>query len=175
MKNVALIGFRGTGKTTVAKQLAARLGWEVVDTDDLIESRAGKSIKNIFDDDGEACFRDLEVEVIRDAVGHARRVLALEGGAVMRPETLHVLVDCHVIWLRADVQTLVARISADPVTGQRRPDLTPVGGLAEIPQLLAQREPVYRDTANYSIETTKKSPEQLADEIVSLLEGALDV
>ncbi|MDP6058826.1 MAG: shikimate kinase, partial [Pirellulaceae bacterium] len=73
------------------------------------------------------------------------------------------------VWLQADAQTLAARISGDPVSGNRRPDLTTAGGFAEIQQLLAQRQPVYQETADYSVDTLKKSPEQLADEIVSLL------
>ncbi len=167
--NVALIGYRGTGKTTVAKHLADRLGWTVVDTDELIELRAGKSIKMIFDEDGEICFRDLEVDVIRQSVEKSRQVLALGGGAVLREETRQVLAACHVIWLQADAQTLAARISGDPVSGSRRPNLTSAGGIAEIQQLLAQRQPVYQETADYAVDTSGKSPEQLADEIVSLL------
>lgn len=167
--NVALIGYRGTGKTTVARLLADRLGWAVVDTDELIEQRAGKSIKELFAEDGEGRFRDLEVEVIRDAVLQPRRVLALGGGAVLREETRRALAACRVVWLQADAATLAARIGGDPVTGQRRPDLTGIGGLAEIQQLLAQRQPVYRETADYSVDTTEKSPEQVAHEIVSLL------
>lgn len=167
--NVALIGYRGTGKTTVAQQLARRLGWVAVDTDELVELRAGKSIKRIFEEEGEPHFRELEVEVIRLAVQEPQRVLALGGGAVLRAETRHALKACRVVWLQADAETLSARISQDPVTGQRRPNLTAGGGLAEIQQLLAQRQPVYRETADYSVDTTEKSPEQLADEIVSLL------
>jgi shikimate kinase len=167
--NVALIGYRGTGKTTVAKRLAEQLGWAVVDTDDLIELRAGKSIKQIFDEDGEIRFRDLEAEVIRESVEKPRQVLALGGGAVLRQETRQVLAACSVVWLQADAQTLADRISNDPVSNSRRPNLTAAGGFAEIQQLLAQRQPVYQETSDYSVDTSGKSPEQLADEIVSLL------
>ncbi len=167
--NVALIGYRGTGKSTVARRLADRLAWAVVDTDDLIELRAGKSIKNIFDEDGEVRFRDLEAEVIREAVKNPRQVLALGGGAVLREETRQVLAACKVVWLQADVETLAARISGDPVSGSRRPDLTSAGGVAEIQRILAQRQPVYQEIADYAVDTSGKSPEQLADEIVSLL------
>ncbi len=167
--NVALIGYRGTGKTTVAKRLADQLGWVVVDTDELIELRAGKSIKQIFDKDGELRFRDLEADVIREAVKIPRQVLALGGGAVLREETRQVLTACNVVWLQADAQTLAARISDDPVSRSRRPNLTAAGGIAEIQQLLAQRQSVYEETADYSVDTTAKSPEQVADEIVSLL------
>jgi len=167
--NVALIGYRGTGKTTVAKRLADRLGWAVVDTDDLIELRAGKSIKQIFDEDGEIRFRDLEVDVIRESVEKPRQVLALGGGAVLREETRRVLAACNVVWLQADAETIAARISDDPVSSSRRPNLTAAGGCAEIQQLLAQRQPVYQETADYSVDTSGKSPEQLVDEIVSLL------
>ena len=171
-KNVALIGYRGTGKTTVAARLAARIGWVAVDTDDLIELRAGKSIKQIFAEDGEPRFRDLEVDVIREAAQRSRQILALGGGAVLRLETRDVLTACLVIWLRADAATLLARIRGDAGTSARRPNLTAAGGLAEIQQLWAQREPVYRETADYSIDTAGKTPDQLADQIVSLLKEA---
>ena len=123
----------------------------------------------IFDEDGEIRFRDLEVDVIRQCVETSRQVLALGGGAVLREETRQVLAACRVIWLQADAQTLAARISGDPVSGSRRPNLTSAGGIAEIQQLLAQRRPVYQGTADYAVDTSGKSPEQLADEIVSLL------
>lgn len=164
-----LIGYRGTGKTTISRLLARQLGWTSVDTDDLIESRAGKSIKEIFAEDGELRFRDLEVEVIRAAVEPAERVLALGGGAVMREETREVLRGCDVVWLRADAATLLQRIQLDPATGARRPNLTAAGGLAEINQLLAERNPIYETTADYVVDTSDKSPDQLVAEIRSLL------
>jgi shikimate kinase len=89
--NIALIGYRGTGKTTVAQQLALRLGWDWVDADVELELRAGKSIAAIFADDGESAFRDLEATTLDDLIRRDRTVLALGGGIVLRPENRALL------------------------------------------------------------------------------------
>jgi shikimate kinase len=89
--NIALIGYRGTGKTTVAQQLALRLGWDWVDADVELELRAGKSIAAIFADDGEPAFRDVETIVLSDVIRRDRTVLALGGGVVLRPENRALL------------------------------------------------------------------------------------
>jgi shikimate kinase len=83
---IFLIGYRGTGKSTVARELAARLGWDWVDADDLIEQRAGKSIAAIFSDDGETAFRDLESDVVNELCGRQRTIVALGGGS--RPRSI---------------------------------------------------------------------------------------
>ena len=82
--NVTLIGYRATGKTTLAKLLAGRLGWDWIDADSEIERRAGKTIAMIFSEDGEPAFRDLEAEVVADLCGRDRLVLAVGGGAPLR-------------------------------------------------------------------------------------------
>ena len=89
MMNLYLIGYRGSGKTTVAAELARLLGWKWLDADDEIERRAGKSIKEIFATWGEPAFRDLEVAVIADLSKLTSHVIALGGGAVLREESRH--------------------------------------------------------------------------------------
>ncbi len=86
--NIALIGYRGTGKSEVARQLALRLGWDWVDADVEVELKAGKSIAAIFADDGEPAFRELEAAVLAELVQRDRAVLALGGGVVLRPANL---------------------------------------------------------------------------------------
>jgi len=167
MMNVVLIGYRATGKTTVARLLAVRLGWEWIDADVEIERRAGKSIARIFAEDGEPAFRDLEADVIRVLCGRQRLVLAAGGGAPLRAESRRVMRDSgRVVWLKALPETILARMSGDVTTAARRPDLTDRGGLEEIVQLLSQREAVYRESAHVEVDTEEKTPEGIAAEIL---------
>lgn len=168
--NLKLIGYRGTGKTTVARQLALALGWDWVDADVEVELRAGRSIAAIFADSGEAAFRDLESQVLANLVTRDRAVLALGGGVVLRPENRARLAEGGpVVWLRADPETILARVEADATTAARRPQLTSRGGLEEVRQLLAQREPWYRQCASLEVDTRGKSPAEIAAEIVAAL------
>jgi shikimate kinase len=164
-----LIGYRGTGKTTVARRVADLLELDCFDADVEVERRAGKSIKQIFAEDGEPAFRDLEVQVITDLVQHRDSVLSLGGGAVMRAETRRAIAPGTVVWLTARPETVHERIAADLKTTEQRPNLTTSGGLAEIAALLAQREPVYRACAEFIVDTDGSSTEQVAQEIVCLV------
>jgi shikimate kinase len=169
--NIVLIGYRGTGKSTVGRQVAAQLAMEFVDADEELESRAGRSIREIFASGGEGAFRDLEAVVIGDLLQGDQRVTALGGGAVLRPDNREQIrrANNRVVWLQADAATLHERIDADAATSQRRPNLTATGGLPEIERLLAIREPLYRECAEFVVNTEGKTPEQVAAEVVSLL------
>jgi len=165
---IALIGYRGTGKTTVSRLLAMRLGCDWVDADVEVELRAGKSIDAIFAELGEQAFRDIEAEVVADLCGREATVLAFGGGAVLREENRNCLAKCQaVVWLKASVETIDQRISDDPTTAARRPNLTNHGGRTEIEHLLGQREPIYRACATLEVDTEDKSPVEIADEIVA--------
>jgi shikimate kinase len=164
--NLVLIGYRGTGKTSVAQRLGLLLAWPWIDADVEIELRAGKSIRAIFDDDGEAHFRQLESTVLADLLARDGQVIAAGGGVVVLPENRALLARATVVWLTADVDIILARITADPATRHRRPNLTTAGGRDEIAQLLAQREPLYRQCAHFIVDTVGRSTDEIAAEIV---------
>ena len=169
-KNLFLIGYRGSGKTTVAAALAERLGWRWLDADAELERRAGKSIKQIFADGGEIAFRDLESIVLADLTALDRHVIALGGGVVLREQNRSLLRGRgKVVWLTAAPETLLARIRSDPTTAARRPDLTAQGGLEEIRSLLAQRTPLYSACADLTIAADRLGPDEIATEILTAL------
>lgn len=167
-----MTGYRGSGKTTVARLVAERLGWEVVDSDDAIELEAGKSIAQLFANDGEPVFRDLEERVITELCTRDQTVIALGGGAILREPTRHRLrASGPVVWLTASAETLAHRIAQDAASGDRRPSLTGLSGLAEVEQVLAAREPIYRECATFSIDGEGHDPDAVADEVVARLRG----
>ena len=169
---LALIGYRATGKTTLARLLAQRLGWDWIDADVQIERRAGKAIARIFAEDGEPAFRDLEAAVIADLCRRSGLVIAAGGGAPMRAESRDAMRAAgKVVWLTARPETILVRMSGDTTTASRRPALTDRSGLDEIVHLLAKREPIYRQTAHVEVDTEGKTPEELAEEILRRLKG----
>ena len=174
---LALIGYRGSGKSAVAEHLAHRLQRSWLDADAEIESRAGKSIAEIFAQDGEHAFRTLETTVLSHLLHSQNTILALGGGAVLREENRrHLREACaagggKVIWLKASPETLWRRIQADATTAARRPNLTVAGGQEEIHQLLAAREELYRQCADHTIDTDGKPLDQVATEIQTWLES----
>jgi shikimate kinase len=167
---VALIGYRGAGKTTVARHLARRLGWDSVDADELLESRCGMSIQQIFAEKGEPWFRDVESQILAELVSRPQTVLALGGGVILRTANREELAKLTVVWLDAPAECLFQRIQEDAMSRQRRPNLTRTGGLEEVERLLIERRPLYQQSAHYRLNVRGKSPEQLAEEIFHLLE-----
>src|SRR5262245_25645065 len=103
---VCLIGYRGTGKTTVAQLLSERIGWNWIDADAALEQRAGQSIREIFQQHGEKAFRDLETETVLDLTQRERLVIALGGGAILREQNFRAIRRGLVIWLQADPSTI---------------------------------------------------------------------
>jgi len=172
-QHLVLIGYRGTGKTTVAKRLAQRLGRTWVDADDQLEAVAGESIASIFQREGETAFRDRETETLRQLVATEPQVLALGGGVVGRDENRRVLTTAgHVIWLRASAETIHRRLEGDPQRTSQRPNLTGSGGFPEIVALLAQREPLYRQCAHGTVDTDDKAIDAIVEEILAQLPEA---
>jgi shikimate kinase len=163
-----LIGYRGCGKSTVGRGLAQRLGLTAVDTDARIEEASGQSIREIFATEGEAGFRDREAAAIAQvAAEQTRTVVSLGGGAILRPanrELLSTTGQC--IWLQASAEQLYRRICGDVASAERRPQLSDRGGFAEVVELLAAREPLYRELAQKIVQTEGKTPDEVVAEIV---------
>src|SRR3954453_3034706 len=128
--SVVLLGYRGSGKTTLGHKLADRLWIKFVDTDDLVVAAAGKTIREIFENDGEQKFRDLEVQAVREACNREDHIIALGGGAVLREENRTLLKSLAFsrLYLRCEPEELLKRIEADPTTAVNRPSLTPLAG-----------------------------------------------
>ena len=159
---ITLTGFMGSGKTTVGRVLADALGCLFLDLDDLIVKKAGKTIPEIFAQDGEPAFRQLEARLLRQTVekyAESTVVLALGGGAVTTPASATLLHEKTVcIYLRATLETLLQRLSGE-TAGRPLADDAMAGRLAA-------RVPLYEETAHVIIDTDGLSPDEVADEII---------
>ena len=159
---ITLTGFMGSGKTTVGKVLADFLGCPFFDLDDLVVKKAGKTIPEIFAQDGEPAFRQLEARLLRQTVekyGENTAVLSLGGGAVTTPASAALINEKTVcIYLRATLETLLQRLEGQ-TAGRPLAD----GALSA---RLAEREPIYEKTAHVIVDTDGLSPEEVADEII---------
>ena len=154
---VSLIGYRGTGKTTVGYLLAEKLGWTCIDTDAQIEHDARASIRQIFESQGEERFRDYETAVISKLLQRHKLVLALGGGAILREKNRNAITMAGpVVWLKASVEELHRRISDDATSSTQRPNLTADGGITEIANVLQMRTPIYQACADCEIDTQKQ-------------------
>jgi shikimate kinase len=171
VSRVILTGFMGAGKSTVGRLLAEKLGWPFVDTDALIEERTGSNIAQIFAEKGEAAFRALEAEAVRDCAQMEKVVLALGGGAVESEPTRNALVridQARIVFLDAPLEVMVARCVAQPNAAER-----PV--LADRERLskrLEARLPHYR-MAHLTVATAGMTPDAVSEFILEFLQGEL--
>ncbi|MFN3153728.1 shikimate kinase [Bremerella sp.] len=172
--NLALIGYRGTGKSHVARLLARQLKWPLVDADIYVEKKAGKSITDIFADSGEPVFRDLETKALVELTDQSGQILSLGGGVILREENRKRIADhCYTVWLKASPEEIAKRLSRDAATQARRPSLTGKSILEEIEEVLAARIPLYEQCANLTVDTQAKSPQEVADAILGQLPSSL--
>ena len=165
--NIVLIGYRGTGKSTVAKMLAARLRRDLVSTDAEIVKRANQSIPEIVAKHGWDYFRDLESAVCLDLAGRDQLVIDTGGGAILRPQNVKALKrNGKLIWLTATVETITARIGGDT----QRPSLTGTKSFVEeISEVLRARIPKYQAAADHVIQTDDRSTQQLTEAVLALM------
>ncbi len=160
--NIALAGFMGTGKSTVGQLVAERLGWRFIDSDALIEARAGRSIADIFAQHGEAWFRQLEAQTCAEAVAGCHRVIALGGGALLDDST-RALIEARsmVICLDANMDTLIARVGDDPARPLFSADRD------RLTALFDARSAHYSSLPHH-IDTSHATPEAVAQEVLKL-------
>ena len=164
--NIVLVGYRGSGKSTVGQIVAQRLGWRFTDTDQVIMEETHKTIQEIFAQSGEAGFRRIERKVLESLRKARNRVISAGGGAVTDPDSCLILKRIgRVVWLRAPAAVLWSRISQDPHSARARPNLTEGGGLAEVEKILAEREPLYQSICSQVVDTMAMSPEEVAGTI----------
>jgi shikimate kinase len=163
--NIVLIGYRGTGKSTVGKVLADRLGCRVVSTDAEVVKGAGQTIPEIVAKHGWEYFRELESEVCRQLAGQDGLVIDTGGGAVLRPQNVDALTTTGTLfWLTASVPTIAARIGGDT----QRPSLTGAKSFTdEIEEVLRERTPVYQAAAHHVVATENRSIAQIAEDILA--------
>jgi len=174
MPRVTLVGYRGTGKSTVAAVLSDRLGVAWRDADAVLEERIGRSITELVGSRGEAAFRDVETEVLRDTLPAFAGVLATGGGVVLRPENRRLLRERGrpVVWLTAPAEVIRRRLAADPTTAARRPALHGGDPLDEVAAALDAREPLYREVADVVFDTATDPPAGVAERILAWLDAA---
>jgi shikimate kinase len=173
MPIVTLVGYRGTGKSTVARLLAARLAVPWVDADAVVEERLGCTIAEVVRDRGEAVFRDAEAEVLASLLATFPGIVSTGGGVVVRAGNRRLLAEHGrpIVWLTAPVATIRSRLAADPGTFDRRPALQGDDALAEVEAVLLQREPLYRECADWTLDTSVQAPEVVAERIAEWLDG----
>ena len=170
--SVVLVGYRGSGKTTIGRKLADRLWQPFVDVDDWIVRRAGKNIREIFEQHGEEHFRDLESGALKDVIALDEHVIGLGGGTLGREINRQAVRDSKhkVIYLRCEPEELLKRVQADPQSAITRPNLTALGGgIEEIREMLGRREPLYREVMSAELDVTHLSPEEAVVRIVHFL------
>jgi shikimate kinase len=161
---IVLVGVPGAGKSTVGESLAARLGKKFTDSDQVIEERAGKSVSDIFTQDGEPAFRSLERDVILDLISAGEGVVALGGGALGNDETRAAVKSAQTVWLVTGLAQAVDRVGMN----RNRPLL--LGNVrGQLAELMNAREPLYREVANITVDTSNLSPTQVVDEIIEAL------
>ena len=169
MRSIVLVGLPGSGKSTVGRSLARRLNLPFHDSDHVIEQRIGCPIREFFEREGEARFRDIEQEVVAQLAGTGDSVLATGGGAVLREANRDALRAAgHVLYLRSTPDELWRRLRHDT----QRPLLQVADPQGKLRQLFSERDPLYRQTAHFIIETGRPSVPTLVNMILMQLELA---
>jgi shikimate kinase len=164
-----LVGPPGSGKTTVAALLAARLGCPVRDTDADVEASTGQSVADLFVGQGEAVFRDLEEKAVAAALSEHDGVLALGGGAVVRESTRQRLAGHRVVFLDVGLAASASRVGL----GVSRPLL--LGNVrGQLHALLAQRRPLYEEVADWTVATDDRTEAEVTEAVLDLISGSVD-
>ncbi len=168
-RHLFLCGFRGSGKTSVARLLGETYELPVVDLDEVVQTDAGRTIREIFDEGGEQVFRDFETVALGTIAQGPTAVIALGGGAILREKNREIIRSGgHVVWLDAPADVIAVRIQGDAASRQQRPPLTALPAEVEIETTLAQRRPLYEAVADHRVATDGLSVRQVAQKIQTL-------
>lgn len=164
---IYLIGFMGTGKTTVAKALQRKLGFRVTDTDKWIVQKTGTTIADIFKKKGEKAFRELETETLTELSGSGEGIVACGGGVALREENRRIMREHgRVFLLTAEPGTILERVKND----HGRPLLEGKKDVRSIARLMEERRDFYEQAADFCVSVDGKKPGEIADEIIGLLD-----
>lgn len=167
--SIALIGFMATGKTVVGQALARKLGKKFAELDSLIEQKAGKSIPEIFQQDGEVAFRELEIEVTKEVSREKNLVIACGGGIVLNKINIDRLrKESIIVYLSASPGVILKRIQGE---GEKRPLLNTPDKALTIQELLAFRKPFYERAADIKINTSRLDIDSVVEQIISRIRG----
>jgi shikimate kinase len=171
--NIFLIGYRATGKSTVARNIAASLGLKCVDSDALIVQAAGMTITEIFTRETEEGFRERESEVVAKIALGDNQVVALGGGAVLRSENRAAICNQgRIVWLQASVDSVCARLREDSQTQSQRPQLTSHDLYDEVSELMERRRDIYADIADFAVDTESLDAAEVALEVIATLSAS---
>ena len=169
-RKIILTGYRATGKTLVGLMLAQRLHLDFIDMDEVLQERAGQPIREIVAQQGWDHFRLLERDLLAELVDRRDVVISTGGGAILHQKIWnHLQRTGLVVWLTADIDTLCRRLAEDTNSTNQRPTLTDASACAEVAQVLAEREPLYKKGSHLTVDTSNRT----AGEIVHLIELAL--
>ena len=164
-RSVVLIGFMAAGKTEVGRALAALLGFTFCDTDDMVSAASGRTVEEIFHNDGEQRFRELERDAVMQAAAKPGRIIACGGGAILSVRNYGVLKGAGpIVYLRTTADELIARLGR----GEGRPLLEGDPARA-VPKLLTERSPAYETAADLTVDTDGRGPDEVAAEIAERL------
>lgn len=167
--NLYLIGMMGVGKTTVGRLLAQQLGYGFLDTDDVIVKAARKSINEIFADEGEAAFRQLESDILAQVCAYTKLTIATGGGIVLKQENWGYLRHGLIVWLDAPVEILLHRLAED----ETRPLLQDSHPEDKLRSILKQRQSLYSQADIHITITETETPEQIATRILKVIPSVL--
>lgn len=167
-RHVVFIGMMGAGKTKVGRLVAEELGREFFDSDDVISTRSNRSVRDIFEQDGESTFRSIEAEVMFDLLNSTEpSVIAAGGGAVLNEGTQTLLAELgDVVWLRADVSVLLARLNR---RRDHRPLLDGDDRTTRVIELLEERTPIYEAAANHIVDVDDRCVDETVQRVVEVL------
>jgi shikimate kinase len=170
-EKIILTGYRATGKSSIGKILADRLGFAFIDTDLAIEKRQGETIAEMVGRGGWDLFRRKEEDLLVELARSKNKVIASGGGSVMHENAWAKLrKNALAVCLTADVKTICLRLAADSDTEDQRPALTEMGTMNEIAMVLSQRLPLYEKSSDLTINTEGKTPEEVAETIIAELQ-----